>query len=399
MANKRANGEGTIRKRSDGRWEGFIIIGRKDNGKPIYKSVFAKTQKELLPKLRKLIDDYKGVKLTKESGMTVKEWLDKWLKEYCEPKLRPSTVYLYKNNCKHICEYIGDKPIKTVTSADCQRMYNAIKKDGRKVNRETQGSELADSTVRKLHMMFHEAMNMAQIKRLIALNPTDGVVISKNNYKEMQVLNKEQLEMYMEEIERDPIWHDFFYLELTTGLRLGEICALKWEDFDDKQGTIKIQRTRSRKNMGKGICGDPKTEKGKRTITLPGSTYKVLMNRKLTHKGEWMFPMINSDDTPVQLGTAYKRHKQILKKLGLPSIRFHDLRHTFATHSIRSGVDAKTLSNILGHTNASFTLDTYTHVTTEMQDRASEIVGNFMEELLGKDLMPWLDEEKMEPVL
>ena len=154
MANKRANGEGTIRKRSDGRWEGFIIIGRKDNGKPIYKSVFAKTQKELLPKLRKLIDDYKGVKLTKESGMTVKEWLDKWLKEYCEPKLRPSTVYLYKNNCKHICEYIGDKPIKTVTSADCQRMYNAIKKDGRKVNRETQGSELADSTVRKLHMML-----------------------------------------------------------------------------------------------------------------------------------------------------------------------------------------------------------------------------------------------------
>lgn len=101
----------------------------------------------------------------------------------------------------------------------------------------------------------------------------------------------------------------------------------------------------------------------------------------------------------MQLGAAYRRHKQILKKLGLPSIRFHDLRHTFATHSIRSGVDAKTLSNILGHTNASFTLDTYTHVTNEMQDRASEIVGNFMEELLGKDLMPWLDEEKTEPVL
>ena len=83
----------------------------------------------------------------------------------------------------------------------------------------------------------------------------------------------------------------------------------------------------------------------------------------------------------------------------MPSIRFHDLRHTFATHAIKSGVDAKTLSGILGHTNASFTLDTYTHVTNDMQFRASEIVGDFMEEILGKDLMPWLEEEKTEPVL
>ena len=89
MASKRPNGEGTVRKRTDGRWEGFITVGHKENGKPIYKSVFAKTQKELMPKLRKLIDDYKGVELTEESGMTVREWLDQWMKEYVEPKLRP----------------------------------------------------------------------------------------------------------------------------------------------------------------------------------------------------------------------------------------------------------------------------------------------------------------------
>ena len=94
-----------------------------------------------------------------------------------------------------------------------------------------------------------------------------------------------------------------------------------------------------------------------------------------------------------------KLPKQILQDLELPSIRFHDLRHTFATHALKSGVDAKTLSGILGHTNASFTLDTYTHVTNDMQFRASEIVGDFMEEILGKDLMPWLGDEKTEPVL
>ena len=400
MASKRPNGEGTVRKRTDGRWEGFITVGHKENGKPIYKSVFAKTQKELMPKLRKLIDDYKGVELTEESSMTVREWLDKWLKEYAETKLRPSTLKSYRYECEKICEYIGDKQVKLLTTADCQRMYNKFKKSGRTKNVAELGREMADSTVRRLHMMFHEAMDAAQRRRLIASNPTEETEVPGCNYKEMTVLNEEQLEKYMEAIKTDPVWHDFFYLELTTGLRLGEICGLKWEDFDEKKGTLKIQRSIGRTVSGKNITvGDPKTEKGKRTIKLPDSTFQVLLRRKEKYKGDWMFPSIKYLGKPVAPSGAYHRHKQILKDLDLPSIRFHDLRHTFATHALKSGVDAKTLSGILGHTNASFTLDTYTHVTNEMQFRASEIVGDFMEEILGKDLMPWLEDEKTEPVL
>ena len=97
--------------------------------------------------------------------------------------------------------------------------------------------------------------------------------------------------------------------------------------------------------------------------------------------------------------TAYHRLKSLLEKNHLPNVRFHDLRHTFATHALTSGVDAKSLSSILGHTNASFTLDTYTHVTTEMQKNASAIVGDFLEDLFGKELKPWLDEEKTEKEL
>ena len=400
MGSKRANGEGTVRKRKDGRWEGFITVGHKENGKPIYKSVFAKTQKELMPKLRKLIDDYKGVELTEESSMTVREWLDKWLKEYAEPKLRPSTLKSYRYECEKICEYIGDKQVKLLTTADCQRMYNKFKKSGRTKNVAELGTKMADSTVRRLHMMFHEAMDAAQRKRLIAINPTEGTVVPGCNYKEMTVLNEEQLEKYMDALTKDPVWHDFFYLELTTGLRLGEICGLKWEDFDEKKGTLKIQRSIGRTVTGKNITvGDPKTEKGKRVIKLPDSTFQVLLRRKEKYKGDWMFPSIKYPGKPVAPSGAYHRHKQILQDLELPSIRFHDLRHTFATHALKSGVDAKTLSGILGHTNASFTLDTYTHVTNDMQFRASEIVGDFMEEILGKDLMPWLGDEKTEPVL
>ncbi len=400
MGSKRANGEGTVRKRKDGRWEGFVTVGHKENGKPIYKSVFAKTQKELMPKLRKLIDDYKGVELTEESSMTVREWLDKWLKEYAEPKLRPSTLKSYRYECEKICEYIGDKQVKLLTTADCQRMYNKFKKSGRTKNVAEIGAEMADSTVRRLHMMFHEAMEAAQRKRLIAINPTEGTVVPGCNYKEMTVLNEEQLEKYMDALTKDPVWHDFFYLELTTGLRLGEICGLKWEDFDEKKGTLKIQRSIGRTVSGKNVTvGDPKTEKGKRTIKLPDSTFQVLLRRKEKYKGDWVFPSIKYPGKPVAPSGAYHRHKQILQDLELPSIRFHDLRHTFATHALKSGVDAKTLSGILGHTNASFTLDTYTHVTNDMQFRASEIVGDFMEEILGKDLMPWLGDEKTEPVL
>ena len=93
-------------------------------------------------------------------------------------------------------------------------------------------------------------------------------------------------------------------------------------------------------------------------------------------------------------GTAYRRLKTLLEEAGLPSIRFHDLRHTFATHALTSGVDAKTLAGILGHTNASFTLDTYTHVTPDMREAAGEIVGGFMEDLFGKELKPWEKSEK-----
>ncbi len=93
-------------------------------------------------------------------------------------------------------------------------------------------------------------------------------------------------------------------------------------------------------------------------------------------------------------GWAYNRMKTLLKRAGLPSIRFHDLRHTFATHALVSGVDAKTLASILGHTNASFTLDTYTHVTGDMQRRAAEIVGDFMADIFGEELKPWQESEK-----
>ena len=162
-----------------------------------------------------------------------------------------------------------------------------------------------------------------------------------------------------------------------------------WLDFDEAHGTLSIRRTVHAQKSGRLTTGETKTGTGKRTITLPPSTARLLAERKSKSYSEWIFPDPLRPERPTNPGSAYIRMKTLLKRAGLPSLRFHDLRHTFATHALAGGVDAKTLSGILGHTQASFTLDTYTHVTGDMQKRASEIVGDFMTELLGDDLRPW----------
>lgn len=144
----------------------------------------------------------------------------------------------------------------------------------------------------------------------------------------------------------------------------------------------------------KHALGDTKTSQGNRTIILPESVAALLRARKKISISQWIFPQPTSPELPMNPGTAYRRLKTLLVEAGLPSIRFHDLRHTFATHALTSGVDAKTLAGILGHTNASFTLDTYTHVTPDMREAAGGIVGGFMEDLFGKELKPWQRNEK-----
>lgn len=138
-----------------------------------------------------------------------------------------------------------------------------------------------------------------------------------------------------------------------------------------------------------------------RTIILPHSVTEILRRRRADAISQWIFPDPVKSENPVDPNAAYRHMKTLLQRAGLPSIRFHDLRHTFATHALTSGVDAKILSGsgILGHTNASFTRDTYTHVTTDMQRQACGIVGGFMEDIFGKKLKPWQESEKLETKL
>ncbi len=384
MAKRRPSGDGMVRKRDDGRWEGRIVVGHKNNGEPIFRYVFAKTQAQLIQKLHDKIEMYRDADLSEDCNMTLGEWLDKWLYEYVSLTIRPSTFSGYEMIIKNqIKPYLGERPLSALTTNEIQKFYNIIKKQGRVHSDKTHGTELADSMVRKIHMLLHEALDMAVQQRLLINNPTNGTVIPKNNYPAKKILNDEQLDRFMEVIKSDEKWYDFFYTEITTGLRKGEICGLRWEDFDEDSGTLKIRRSVGRLKNGEFPIGNTKTETGTREIILPPSTTKLLAKRKENAIGDWIFSNFHNPQEPINPQSAYTHLKVLLKQAGLPLIRFHDLRHTFSTHAIAGGVDAKTLSGILGHTNASFTLDTYTHVTTDMQKNAAKIVGNFMDDIIG----------------
>lgn len=373
-----------VRKRDDGRWEGRIVVGHKNNGDPIYRYVFAKTQAELVQKLHDKIEMYRDADLSEDCNMTLGEWLDKWINDFIFLTVRESTLISYQTPIENqIKPYLGSRPLSALTTNEIQKFYNTIKKQGGVHSDRTHRKELADSMVRKIHMLLHEALDMAVQQRLIIINPTNGTTIPKNNYKEKQILNDEQLDRFMEIIKADEKWYDFFYTEITTGLRRGEICGLRWEDFDENSGKLKIRRSIGRQKDGILSVGNTKTETGTREIVLPPSTAELLAKRKEKSVGDWIFPNFHKPEEPINPQSAYTHLKVLLKQAGLPLIRFHDLRHTFATHAIAGGVDAKTLSGILGHTNASFTLDTYTHVTTDMQKCAAKIVGNFMDDIIG----------------
>ena len=383
MAKRRPSGDGMVRKRDDGRWEGRIVVGHKENGESIFHYVYADNQKELTAKLRQNIDAYQGIDLTEQSKMTLSEWLDQWLDGRMVGTVRSHTLEGYRRDINnHVRPYLGQKQLTKITPTDLKNLYAILLKRGRIAKGQSSHPGLSPTTVHGIHTILHHALKTAEAEGLLPANPASQVTPPKASNKSKRILNNEQLDTLITVIRRDDRWHDFFYTELTTGLRRGELCGLKWEDFDSEAGTLKVCRTIVAHKGGNLVAGDTKTYAGKRTILLPSSTAQLLRDRKESALTEWIFPNLLKPESPTRPEGAYRQLKKFLAEAGLPDIRFHDLRHTFATHALAGGVDAKTLSGILGHTKASFTLDTYAHVTGDMQRHAAQVVGDFISDII-----------------
>ena len=336
MAKRRPAGDGMVRKREDGRWEGRIVVGHRENGEPLFRHVYAKTQKALLDKLHQNIECYRDVELTEDSRMTLGEWLDRWITEYKEGTIRPGTLANYRRYIElYIKPQLGDKQISLITQQDVQRMYRRLKKNGRVREHPELDYQLSDATVCHIHLVMHSAMKDAVQAHVIPRNPTEGTTAPKPNYKPKHILTRPELDAFLEVVEQDDVWRDFFQVELMTGLRRGEICGLQWSDFDEDAGTLKVCRTLHGQRKGAYTIGETKTNQGMRTIILPHSVVDILQRRKVDTIGPWIFPDPVKPEDPVNPSSAYTHMKTLLQHAGLPSIRFHDLRHPYVKHTTK----------------------------------------------------------------
>ena len=336
MAKRRPAGDGMVRKRDDGRWEGRIVIGHRENGEPLFRHVYAKTQKALLDKLHQNIECYRDVELTEDSRMTLGQWLDRWLTEYKAGTVRPGTLEGYRRYIEYyIKPQLGDKQISLLSQQDIQRMYRRLKTEGRIHEHPEMGHQLSDSMVRHIHSTLHAALKDAVQAHVIPRNPTEGTTAPKPNYKPKRILTRAELDAFLAVVEQDEVWRDFFQTELMTGLRRGEICGLQWSDFDGNTGTLKVCRTLHSQRKGEYTVGETKTNQGMRTIILPHSVVDILRRRKTDAICQWIFPDPVKPEDPVDPNAAYRHMKTLLQRAGLPSIRFHDLRHPYVKHTTK----------------------------------------------------------------
>ena len=384
MAKKRANGEGSIRKRSDGRWEGRYTVGYDENGKVKMKNVLGKTQAEVKEKLKEKIEEAKVLDVSKSEAYTVGEWAVLWFEIYAKPNIRERTADYYNRYItKHIVPCLGDIKLNKLTGRQIQKMYNDLLDHGReRVSQKEKNPGLSGTYVHGVHVMLHNCLNRAVKERLLVRNPADDVIVPKIDKKEMKILPPEQVKAYLKAASVRGVL-PLFYLELTSGLRKGEIAALLWSDLDVKNCTLSVTKQLMSSRDGELKITQPKTATSVRLISLPQETVELLKEEHSKHPlNIYMFPSPRTGGM-YHPDSIVKLHEKILNDAGIEHLRFHDLRHSFATYALQSGADVKTLSCMLGHYSAGFTLNTYCHATRDMQADAARKIGGFMSAQTG----------------
>lgn len=376
---KQAKGNGTLRKRSDGRWEGRYSLGRDPaTGKQIQKSVYGKTQSEVRKKLQTICVDIDTGSHTEPSKMTVKQWFGIWIAEYTS-HLKYRSLELYKGHIsKRIIPSLGYERLSTLQAYQIQAFYNNLSSDG-----------LSSSLVRTIHSILHTAIEQAVELNYIKINPTKRCKLPKLERPNIKPLMGDNLKMFLGAIHGHQ-FETLFMVDLFTGMREGEILGLTWDSIDFNNHSITLSRQLQRIN-GIRVLTTLKNDKS-RVIEPAVTVMDLLREQKKTQTinrlkagSIWnnKLDLVFTNEIGESLchNTVYRNYKIVVASIGLPSTRFHDLRHSYAVIALQSGDNIKTVQETLGHHSAAFTLDVYGHVSDDMRKESAKKIENFIQNI------------------
>ena len=387
MANKRANGEGTIvkniRNGVQKGWRASITIGRDANGKLKRKEFTGKTQADVKKKLEEYKKEMLLGTVSNDDKITVSEWYYTWLFDYRIKDLKPKSFEKYEGIYRNYIKdsELGKVKLKDLRTTHIQRYYNKLQNQDNK----------PPSTIRGINTRLKPCLGEAEKQGYINKNYCKMVTLPKNNAtKDIQVLSQTDQQRFIEAIKGHKL-EMLFLIALSTGLRLGELLGLKWSDIDFNTGMLTVNRTLSRvKNQDTGkyevIEQIPKTKNSNRVIPIPSNILTKFKDHKKIQSKQRLFvgeAYINNnyvftDDigNPIDDKRPGRNLKSILTKLDINPIKFHALRHTYATRLFEANVPPKTVQVLMGHYDISITMDIYTHVMEDTKLEAVEKLNN-----------------------
>ena len=351
-----------IYKRKDGRYEGRYVIGKTEKGRTkfgyIYGYQYSAVRKILLQKKAEMFTNtgYDG-----ERGLTVRDWINRWLTGEVQWRVKESTYQTYQRLLKHhVLPEIGFVMLDRLSTDDVRGMLSAMYDKG-----------MAHSSAVCVLRLVSSALSDAVEEGLIRRNPCRKLRLKQPEQAEQRALSREEHQQLRNALTGQTNLPAL--LGLYTGMRLGEVCALKWRDVDWDRRTLSVRRTVQRlqarghqddENKTELLIGTPKSQRSQRVIPIPDFLMEALQELREQSTGEYVF---GSEDRAAEPRTVQRRFSKVTEELGMEGVHFHTLRHTFATRLLELGVDIKTVSALLGHSSARTTLDLYAHSLIDQQ--------------------------------
>lgn len=369
---KRGNGEGTIYKRKDGRWEGAVLL---EGGKR--KRVYGDTRREVQQRLAVVVRDRQQGRLISAPSQKVSDYLGQWLEDQARLKVRPRTYECYALNVRRLTPWIGHLRLDKLGPAHLEHCYAELLDGG-----------LSARSVEQVHAVLRIALRRAVRLGLLNEAPTALVTPPRGTRHEMQILTPEQVQTLLRVTaghHLQPLW----LLLVTSGLRLGEATGLTWDNIDLDGGTLAVRHALQRQR-GKGLqFVEPKTNRSRRTVYLASGAVRALRQHRTRQQETYVCngvpwsedALVFSTQTARPLEPRNVRHslRRALTAAELPLIRVHDLRHTAASYLLSIGTHPKVVQELLGHSSVLLTLDTYSHVLPALHRE----VAAQMDTLLG----------------